>query len=126
MACDQKQQRVYEITTKNIGVREPDEGLVYCTNHYLLAPMAVANIKCRRYETLAKETRQLKQLSVADVARLLHAVNQGNHTIHTMVFEPAELVLHLSIGPGPTSARPLHKIELRPLLEEKRQEKKRA
>ena len=63
LACDQKQQRVYEITTKNIGVREPDDGLVYCTNHYRLAPMAVPNTKCRRYETLGK-SQDIKQLAV--------------------------------------------------------------
>ena len=118
LACDQKQQRVYEITTKNIGVRESADGLVYCTNHYLLAPMAVANVKCRRYDTLAK-SKEIKQLSVDDVARLMHAVNQGNHTIQTMVFEPAVLVLHLSIGAGPTSARPLKKVDLKPLLQAK-------
>jgi isopenicillin-N N-acyltransferase like protein len=125
LACDPKLQRVYEITTKNIGVRDPVNGLAYCTNHYRVAPMAVPNTKCWRYERLEK-SRDLKKLSVADVARLLHAVNQGNRTIQTMVFEPSTLVLHLSIGPGPTSARPLHKVDLKPLLEEKREEKKRA
>lgn len=120
LACDQKQQRVYELTTKNIGVREPDDGLVYCTNHYRLAPMAAANTKCRRYETL-KTSQEIKQLAVKDVARLLHAVNQGNHTIQTMVFEPAILVLHLSIGAGPASARPLKTLYLKPLLQAKTQ-----
>jgi len=115
LACDQKRQRVYEITTKNIGVREADDGLVYCTNHYRLAPMALPNPKCRRYETL-ETSRNIKRLSVKDVARLLHAVNQGSHTIQTMVFEPAILVLHLSIGPGPTSAKPLRRLDLKPLL----------
>jgi isopenicillin-N N-acyltransferase like protein len=118
LACDQKKQRVYEITTKNIGVREADAGLAYCTNHYRVAPMALPNPKCRRYETLEK-SRDIKQLTLADVARLLNAVNQGTHTIQTMIFEPAPLVLHLSIGPGPTSSRPLHKLDLKPLLEEK-------
>ena len=106
---------MYELTTKNIGVREPDDGLVYCTNHYRLAPMALPNPKCRRYETLAT-SRDIKQLGVADVARLLNAVNQGSRTIQTMIFEPASLVLHLSIGPGPTSAKPLRRLDLKPLL----------
>jgi predicted choloylglycine hydrolase len=115
LVCDQKQQGVYELTTTHLGVRKPEDGLVYCTNHYRLAPMAFPNPKCRRYETLAT-SRNIKQLGVADVARLLHAVNQGSHTIQTMVFEPAKLVLHLSIGPGPTSAKPLRRLDLKPLL----------
>jgi isopenicillin-N N-acyltransferase like protein len=116
LACDQKKQCVYEITTKNIGVREATDGLVYCTNHYRLAPMALPNPKCWRYPKL-ETSRDIKQLGVGDVARLLHVVNQGTHTIQTMVFEPAVLVLHLSIGAGPTSAKPLHKLELKPLLQ---------
>ncbi len=116
LACDQKQQGVYELTTTHVGVRKPEDGLVYCTNHYRLAPMALPDPKCRRYETLAT-SRNLKQLGVADVTRLLHAVNQGSHTIQTMVFEPAKLVLHLSIGHGPTSARPLRRLDLKPLLQ---------
>jgi hypothetical protein len=43
-------------------------------------------------------------------------VNQGPRTIHTMVFEPEKLILHLSIGRGPTSAKPLHRLELRPIM----------
>ena len=116
LACDQKQQGIYELTTKNVGVRKPDEGLVYCTNHYRLAPMALPNPKCWRYEKL-ETGRNIKQLGVGDVARLLHAVNQGNRTIQTMVFEPAGLVLHLSVGRGPTLARPLHRLDLKPLLQ---------
>ena len=115
LTCDPKKQRVYELTTKNLGVREPDDGLVYCTNHYRLAPMALPNPKCKRYETLAT-SRDIKQLGVGDVARLLNAVNQGSHTIQTMIFEPASLVLRLSIGRGPTSAKPLHRLDLKPLL----------
>ena len=116
LVCDQKKQGVYELTTKNVGVRKPDDGLVYCTNHYRLAPMALPHPKCWRYETL-ETSREIKQLGVGDVARLLHAVNQGKATIQTMVFEPAVLVLHLSIGHGPTSARPLRRLELKPLLQ---------
>jgi hypothetical protein len=33
-----------------------------------------------------------------------------------MIFEPSDLVLHLSIGRGPTSAKPLTKIDLKPLF----------
>jgi len=115
-ACDQRQQRVYEITTRNLGVREPSDGLIWCTNHFRLTPMAV-DTHCKRYEILAK-SRQIERLSVGDVARLLHEVNQGKRTVQTMVFEPQKLVLHLSIGRGPTSAKPLERLELAPLFDE--------
>jgi predicted choloylglycine hydrolase len=116
LAADPKRQSVFEITTKNIGVREPEEGLLYCTNHFLLAPMKT-DFKCWRYPKLEK-SRELAHLGVDDVAKLLNDVNQGKRTIQTMVFEPSKLVLHLSIGRGPTSARPLKTLDLKPLLKD--------
>ena len=114
LACDPDRQRVYEVTTKNVGVREPTDGLVFCTNHFRAAPMAVET-SCRRY-TLLEKSRKLKKLSVSDVARLLQDVNQADRTIQTMVFEPKNLVLYLGIGSGPTSAKPLKKLNLKDLF----------
>ncbi len=114
LACDPKKQRVYEITTKNVGVRNPEEGLVFCTNHFRLAPMAV-HAECRRYETL-KKSQEIEKLSVRDVVQLLDHVHQNDRTIQSMVFEPADLVLHLSIGPGPTASKPFKTLDLKKLL----------
>jgi isopenicillin-N N-acyltransferase-like protein len=114
LTSDSQRQRIYEITTRNIGVREPDAGLLFCTNHFRQVPMAT-NSRCKRYAQLEK-SRSLKELSVRDVARLMDDVNQGKRTIQTMVFEPDKLALHLSIGRGPTSAKPLKALDLKPLL----------
>ena len=43
-------------------------------------------------------------------------LNQGWLTLQTMIFEPAELKLHLAIGACPTSALPMKTLELAPLL----------
>jgi isopenicillin-N N-acyltransferase like protein len=114
LGCDPKRQAIFEITTKNISVRTPEDGLLYCTNHFRAAPMKTES-KCWRYPKLEK-SRELAKLSVADVARLLNDVNQGKRTIQTMIFEPSKLVLHLSIGRGPTSAKPLKILNLKPLF----------
>jgi isopenicillin-N N-acyltransferase like protein len=114
LACDPKRQLVYEITTKHIDVRRPDAGLLCATNHFRLPPMAIETT-CNRYDALDK-CREIERLDVADVTRLLDKANQGKRTIQTMVFEPSKLVLHLSLGRGPTSARPLHTLDLKPLL----------
>jgi len=116
LACDPKKQRVYEITTKNIGVRNPEAGLVFCTNHFRLPPLAV-KASCRRYETLQK-SREIEKLSIRDVVQLLDNVHQNDRTIQSMVFEPADLTLHLSIGHGPTSSRPFHTLDLKKLLKD--------
>jgi len=115
LACDARRQRVYEITPRNVAFREGEGGLAACTNHFRLAPMAGAAVACRRYEILEK-SRSREKLSVGDVARLLHEASQGKRTMQTMVFEPEKLILHLSIGRGPASARPLGRLDLGPLL----------
>ena len=56
------------------------------------------------------------KLDLAAVARKMDAVNQGKMTIHTMIFEPASLRLHLAVGAGPVSAQPLEAIDLAPLF----------
>lgn len=114
LACDSARQRVFEITTKNIGTRNPDAGLLFCTNHFRLPPMALPT-QCWRYQVFEKSKKSDK-LSVDDVAKLLNDVNQRDRTIQTMIFEPADLVLHLSIGHGPTSAKPLKRLDLNQLL----------
>jgi hypothetical protein len=51
-------------------------------------------------------------LSVKEVADQMKAVNQGNMTVHTMIFEPAALRLHLAMGAGPATGRRLTAINL--------------
>ena len=56
------------------------------------------------------------KIGISDLAKKLNAVNQGPLTMQTMIFEPAELLLHLSLGPCPASKQPLKEIQLRGLL----------
>jgi hypothetical protein len=125
--CDKKGGAVFEITSKNVIVRRPDDGLCACTNHFRSRDLAVPRqMVCDRYprlldmekEILAAKARSngsatsLPKLSVADVARKLNAANQGDMTLQTMVFEPASLRLHLACGKTPSSALPLKLLDL--------------
>src|SRR5262245_23867088 len=112
--CDKKEGAVFEITPKSLVVRRGEQGLCFCTNHFRTKELAVQT-ECRRYETLEKE-RDRKMLGLDDVARDLHAVNQGAATIQTMIFEPTALKLHVALGKGPSSGLPLKLLELEPLF----------
>jgi isopenicillin-N N-acyltransferase-like protein len=113
-ACDREKQAVFEVTTKKVAVRKGDEGWCCATNHFRHADFPAAT-KCWRYDVL-QESGKLEQLKVADVAEAMNNANQGAMTIHTMVFEPKKLRLHLSMGPGPASAKRLTVIELEEML----------
>jgi hypothetical protein len=106
---------VFELTPKSVGVRKPEDGLCTCTNHFRTAGLA-AGTKCWRFDELEKG-RQMAKLGLAEIKDRLHAANQGSNTMQTMIFEPATRTLHLALGDGPTTAKPLVKLELTPLFE---------
>ncbi|MCC6127267.1 MAG: hypothetical protein IT426_20080 [Pirellulales bacterium] len=112
--CDPKDAAVFEMTPKTVAVRRGEDGLTLCTNHFRTGDLATITW-CPRYGALARSSGHLP-MSVADVAERLHQANMRKLTVQSMVFEPAPLILHLSIGPAPASAHPLKKLELQPLF----------
>lgn len=127
--CDKKNAAVFEITSKSLAVREDEEGLCCCTNHFRCPEMCVSK-ECGRYAILEKSGVKEK-LSRKDVAQQMHAVSQGGATLQTMIFEPARLRLHLAygqgpatpFGPGPATALPLHELNLQPLFQGQKSQK---
>jgi len=112
--CDTKTSAVFEITPKTIAVRQGEEGICACTNHFRTQELSTTT-KCWRYPLLEK-TREIEKPTVADVAKKLDEVNQGENTLQSMIFEPATLKLHIALGKPPTSALPMKTLDLTPLL----------
>jgi len=112
--CDRQHGAVFEITPTAVARRDPSNSVLPCTNHFRSKGFAV-DTKCWRYEHLQTAAKQ-SDFDVPTVHQYLHQANQGDLTLHTMVFEPRELVLHLAIGKPPSSALPLRRLDLRPLL----------
>ena len=114
--CDRDGGATFEITPDHIGRRDDEEGLVRCTNHFRCEGMSVGE-ECWRYDALVDFDGE-QTIDVPAVHERLHAANQGELTLQTMIFLPRELVLHLTIGKPPVSDNPLVKIELAPLFKE--------
>jgi hypothetical protein len=125
--CDTKGGAVFEVTAKNVVVRGPVAGICACTNHFRTDMLATAKPRnCPRYAILMEGdlngtgtdagVAASKKLDQNDVARKLHAVHQGDHTLQTMIFEPAALKLHLAVGKTPSSVLPMKTLDLAPLL----------
>jgi hypothetical protein len=112
--CDRSDGAIFEITPANLAVRRPEDGYCSCTNHFRSAELAVAK-ECKRYAAL-EQCRACAKLDLFEMKRLLHQANQGELTFQTMIFEPATLQLHLSIGQLPSSAQEMRLLDLRPLL----------
>jgi predicted choloylglycine hydrolase len=120
---DPKRAVIFEITPQSVVVREPVDGLCSCTNHFCtkeLKPAEQPDIfwTLDRFDVLEK-ARKLPKVGVEDMHKSLHAVSVRNHTLQTMVFEPAKLRMHLAIGACPASAKELTTMELAPFLKNK-------
>jgi len=117
---DPKRAAVFEITPQSVVVRQPEEGICSCTNHFCtkeLKPAFQPDIfwTLDRFDIL-EQIRKLPKISVSDIHESLHAVSVRNHTLQTMVFEPAKLRIHLAIGTCPASAKELTSLDLAGLL----------
>jgi hypothetical protein len=119
--CDTKSGAVYEATPKNVLVRRSEGGICTCTNHFRTKELATST-ECWRYARLQTYAKKPK-LGLQDVARALHEVNQGKYTVQSMIFEPAALRVHVALGEGPVTKRPLKALECGPLFKEGGQEK---
>src|SRR5689334_19736321 len=93
--CDRNSSAVFEFTPTRLVVRRGEEGICLCTNHFCTPELKLAqpkNIKTTldRYAALTK-ARAEQKLGVAEVQHYLHAANQGEETLQTMIFEPVKL-----------------------------------
>jgi len=113
--CDTRSAAVFELTPKTVSRRDPERGILPCTNHFRSAELGL-DTDCARYLLLSLGFNQ-NHVSVSDVHRRMHAANQGDMTLQTMVFEPRSLRLHISLGPPPASARELKVLDLAELLQ---------
>lgn len=112
--CDAKQSKVLEMTPRTVVDRHSIDGVCACTNHFRTGELSVFAF-CTRYPKLA-HSRALGLIGIPEVAEKMHQVHIGRLTVQTMIFEPAELKLHLAIGSCPSSALPLKPLELKPLF----------
>jgi len=124
--CDKNQGGAFEITTKNVVVRSPIDGICASTNHFRAKELATASPavletkeNCPRHAALRSRSRDIAKLTIEDVHQVMDAASAGEWTIQTMIFEPSALRLHVAFGKGPTSALPLKTLELTKWLQSK-------
>jgi hypothetical protein len=121
--CDRHGCAVLEVTPSRVAVRRPQRHCAICTNHFCCPELKLSKPRndrttLDRFATLEKVQDSDKKLGIAEVQHCLDAVNQGKHTLQTMIFEPVSLTLHLAtaVGDKPSSAQPLKRLELASLL----------
>ncbi len=122
--CDTERARVFEITTRKVVTRDPEDHLLICTNHYR-SPELCRSKECLRYVTLARLRQRDALLTCSDVAEAMRLVG-NNTTNQSMIFEPKALRLHLAVlGVLPVLEGPLATLDLAALFRHKVANKQR-
>jgi len=120
--ADRQHVAVLEVAPARLAERTPEKGTAACTNHFLTEAMKPASVRdieetLERFQSLDKTRRGAGKLGPDDMRQQLDAVNLGDFTLQTMVFEPCTLRLHLSLGKVPASKQPLRILDLGPLFQ---------
>jgi predicted choloylglycine hydrolase len=112
--CDRTHGAIFELTPKNVVRRAPEDGVCISTNHFRTSALAT-KMSCWRY-SLMEASKAKPKISLEDVTYMMDHVNQGELTIQTMIFEPRGMRLHVGVGKGPVSSRPLQPLDLTELF----------
>lgn len=110
--CDRQRGAVLETTPKSVVLRESNDGICVCLNHFCTKELRTVALS-KRFNLLT-QAASMPVIELADVGRKLHEVSQGRMTLQTMIFEPVPLRLHLAIGRAPTTNLPLKQLDLAP------------
>jgi hypothetical protein len=112
---------VFEVTPDHVVQRSAEKGVCSCTNHFCSDALKAADLNdfnrsLGRFDDLEALRKGREKITVEDLHKQLDAVNLGELTLQTMVFEPAALRLHLAFGERPASKGKLRVIDLGPLF----------
>ncbi len=116
--CDADGGLILEITPDNVVARKSVDGLCATTNHFTTTDLATKD-QANTYKTvdrLIRLTEAGPKIGADELQRRLHAVGQGELTIQTMIFEPADRKLHLAMGKGPATEQKLKTLDVKALL----------
>ena len=117
VVCDPDGGALVELAPEGVKSRPISAEMHSCTNHFS-HPDWQNPRQANAYHTQERLTRleaaPVVGVGVEDVQRVLDDVNQGDLTIQTMVFDPSAVAVHVAFGSGPTTQRPLTRIDLAP------------
>jgi len=115
-ACDTRRSAVFEITTLDVVTRHAEDHLLASTNHFRTPQLCVSK-DSSRYAKLEEYWQRESPLTQSDVAQAMRDARQSD-TLHTMIFEPKSLKLHLAISAHPpATSKPLVTLNLGELFQ---------
>jgi len=119
MAADSREALVAELGVGRSAVRYGTDGVLACSNGFLLETMAARPRPCPRYDRLLEAGNAHRgDMTVERMEKALFASRIPNINIQAFVFEPGKMRMHVSVNRNPASAGPYVPIDVRKLFED--------
>jgi hypothetical protein len=118
MCADKNEAILAELGRENFAIREGDKGILAATNYFYSSGMFEKPENDKRLSVMMLKARdhygkfKLKHLKDA-----MHQARKPNENLQCVLFEPAKMLMHVSMNKVPASKGPFHTIEINELLE---------
>jgi predicted choloylglycine hydrolase len=106
---------VAEIRPESVVVRRGQAGEALISTNHQRGQNTTTLGRCDRYDRLkAASTEKFGRIDEPSLQSLMAQVAQGDMTMQSMVFEPANRVIYLSVGLNAPNASEFHRLDLAP------------
>lgn len=118
MVADKNEALVAELGSCNFAVREGNKGVLAATNYFYSPDMFSMPDNDRRLSVLMTSARNYYgKFKLQHLKNAMHQARQPNKNLQCVLFEPAEMRMHVSMNKVPASKGPFYAIEINELLE---------
>lgn len=113
LADSKGQAVVVEWAPNRMACRTMQNGILIATNGFRNEGMFDIPDDCYRYANTVSSIRffQKERYTANSMRSQLHAVNQGELTLHSAIFEPINGKVHIAINPPPSTRGTWHTID---------------
>ena len=123
MVADPREALVLELDPLGHTVRRGERGVLASTNYFVENPAMRSAARCERLYRLTRDAGERRgTMSVEQMQQSLHAVRIEKwgmiHNVHSVVFEPGVMRMHVSLNRIPATKGPWKTYDLRALLAE--------
>jgi hypothetical protein len=118
MCADSTEAIVAELGQKNFAIREGSRGVLAASNLFHSSGMFDEPETDKRFSVLMTKARDYFGIfNPGHMKEAMHAARKPNETLQTVLFEPAKMLMHVSMNKVPASKGPFITFDVMELLE---------
>lgn len=118
MCADRTEAIVAELGQKDFAIREGSRGVLAASNLFHSSGMFNEPETDKRFSVLMTKARDYFGIfNHGHMKEAMHAARKPNETLQTVVFEPANMLMHVSMNKVPASKGPFITFDVKELLE---------